>query len=175
VSDGLPSGVWLGVDVGAVRIGIARSDPAGILAVPLATVRFDPGERRTDLAAVRELVVEHEAAGVVVGLPRTLAGREGPAAVAARAFGEALRPLIAPAELRYADERMTTVLAQRNLRKSGVRARAQRAVIDQAAAVEILQSFLAGLRRASVEHGAGNAEQSTGITEQSSGKTDQGT
>jgi len=144
-----PAGVWLGVDVGAVRIGVARSDPAGILAVPLATVAFDPGGQRTDLAAVRELVTEHRAVGVVVGLPRTLAGREGPAAVAARAFGEALRPLIAPAEVRYTDERMTTVLAQRNLSSSGVRARAQRAVIDQAAAVEILQSFLAGLRRSS--------------------------
>jgi len=142
-----PSGVWLGVDVGAVRIGVARSDPAGILAVPLATVPFDPSERRTDLAAVRELVAEHQAVGVVVGLPRTLAGREGPAAVAARAFGEALRPLIQPAEIAYSDERMTTVLAQRNLSKSGVRARSQRAVIDQAAAVEILQSFLAGLSR----------------------------
>ena len=143
-----PSGVWLGVDVGAVRIGVARSDPTGILAVPLATVPFDRSERRSDLAAVRELAGEHQAVGVVIGLPRTLAGREGPAAAAARAFGEALRPLIAPVEIRYSDERMTTVLAQRNLSRSGVRTRAQRAVIDQAAAVEILQSFLAGLHRA---------------------------
>lgn len=152
-SAGRPVGVWLGIDVGAVRIGVARSDPSGVLAVPLATIPFDrrrpdPAER-TDLAAVRELVAEHRAVGVVVGLPRTLAGREGPAAVAARAFGEALRPLIAPVEVRYSDERMTTVLAQRNLSSSGVRVRAQRAVIDQAAAVEILQSFLAGLRRSS--------------------------
>ncbi|HEU5271443.1 MAG TPA: Holliday junction resolvase RuvX, partial [Jatrophihabitans sp.] len=141
------SGVWLGVDVGAVRIGVARSDPAGVLAVPLATVPFDRSERRADLAALRDLVAEHRSVGVVVGLPRTLAGREGPAAAAARAFGEALRPLIAPVEVRYSDERMTTVLAQRNLSRSGVRTRAQRAVIDQAAAVEILQSFLAGLHR----------------------------
>ena len=142
-----PRGLWLGVDVGAVRIGVARSDPAGILAVPLATVPFDPSERGSHLTALRDLVAEHQAIGVVIGLPRTLAGREGPAATASRAFGEALRPLIAPAELRYADERMTTVLAQRNLSRSGVRTRAQRAVIDQAAAVEILQSFLAGLPR----------------------------
>ena len=139
-----PAGVWLGVDVGAVRVGVARSDPDGILAVPVATVRFDPSEQRTDLAALRELVGEHRAVGVVIGLPRTLANREGPAAAAARAFGEALRPLIEPVEVRYSDERMTTVLAQRNLSRSGVRARAQRAVVDQAAAVEILQSFLAG-------------------------------
>jgi len=160
------------VDVGAVRIGVARSDPAGILAVPLATIPFDrrpfdrgkqaSAEQRTDLAAVRDLVAEHQAVGVVVGLPRTLAGREGPAAVAARAFGEALRPLIEPVEVRYADERMTTVLAQRNLSKSGVRARAQRAVVDQAAAVEILQSFLVGLHRVRTEqHGTGSTEHGT--------------
>lgn len=146
-----PAGVWLGVDVGAVRIGVARCDPAGILAVPVATVPFDPGDQRTDLATLRELVAEHRAVGVVIGLPRTLANREGPAAVAARDFGEALRPLIAPVEVRYQDERMTTVLAQRNLTRSGRRARAQRAVVDQAAAVEILQSFLAGLHRTSTE------------------------
>jgi putative holliday junction resolvase len=162
-------GVWLGVDVGAVRIGVARSDPAGILAVPVATVRFDPGEhasgeQRTDLAALCELVQEHRAVGVVVGLPRTLANREGPAAAAARAFGEALRPLIEPVELRYSDERMTTVLAQRNLSRSGRRARAQRAVVDQAAAVEILQSFLAGLHRTSTSTST-STRQSTGNTE----------
>ena len=142
-----PTGVWLGVDVGAVRVGVARCDPSGILAFPVTTLRFDPSERRTDLAELEALVMEHQAVGVVIGLPRTLAGREGPAAAAARAFGEALRPLIAPVDVQYQDERMTTVLAQRNLSSSGVRARAQRAVVDQAAAVEILQAFLASSHR----------------------------
>ncbi|MFL6164618.1 MAG: Holliday junction resolvase RuvX [Jatrophihabitantaceae bacterium] len=160
-----PAGIWLGVDVGAVRIGVARSDPAGILAFPVATIAFDPGERRTDLAALCELVAEHQAVGVVVGLPKTLAGREGPAAAAARAFGEALRPLIEPVAVHYVDERMTTVLAQRNLSSSGVRARAQRAVVDQAAAVEILRSFLAGRRGAGTAHGPGGAEYGTGSTD----------
>lgn len=139
----------LGIDVGAVRIGVARTDPDQLLAVPLATVAFDraasfePGQARTDLAELARLAAEHQAVGVVVGLPKTLAGREGPAAQAARHFGEALRSWLAPVPVRYVDERMTTVLAQRNLSRSGVRAKAQRAVVDQAAAVEILQSYLA--------------------------------
>lgn len=136
-------GVWLGLDVGAVRIGVARSDPHGVLAVPVETVPADPRGGR-DVARIAELVSEHQAVGVVVGLPRTLAGRDGPAVQAARTFGAALRDRIDPVTVRYADERMTTVLAQRNLTASGVRGRAKRAIVDQAAAVEILQSFLDG-------------------------------
>ncbi len=136
-----PRGVWLGIDVGAARIGVARSDPRGRLAVPVATVRADP-YRHTDLDEIQSLIAEHEVVGVVVGLPRTLAGREGPAVQAVRAFGSALQARIVPVAVRYTDERMTTVLAQRNLTSSGVRGRAKRAVIDQAAAVEILQSYL---------------------------------
>jgi putative Holliday junction resolvase len=160
-----PPGVWLGIDVGAVRIGVARSDPSAVLAFPVCTVRFDVAGaaaaedddpatdlNRTDLAQIRELVAEHQAVGVVVGLPRTLAGREGPAARAARHFGDALQRLIEPVPVRYVDERMTTVLAQRNLSSSGVRAKAQRAVVDQAAAVEILQSFLASSAKTAPGH-----------------------
>jgi len=147
---GRARGVWLGIDVGAVRIGVARSDPGQILAFPVRTVAFDragdesDAPARADIAAVAALAAEHEAVGVVVGLPRTLAGREGPAARAARKFGDALATALSPIPVRYVDERMTTVVAQRNLSQSGVRAKAQRAVVDQAAAVEILQSFLAG-------------------------------
>ncbi|HEX4727810.1 MAG TPA: Holliday junction resolvase RuvX [Jatrophihabitans sp.] len=138
-----PVGVWLGLDVGAVRIGVARSDPGGLLAVPVETVPADPRTGR-DLDRIAALVVEHQAVGVVLGLPRTLAGRDGPAVRAARNFGAALRERIDPVSVRYVDERMTTVLAQRNLTASGVRGRAKRAVVDQAAAVQILQSFLDG-------------------------------
>ena len=136
-------GIWLGLDVGAVRIGVARSDPHGVLAVPVETVPADPRGGR-DLARIAELVTEHQAVGVVIGLPRTLAGRDGPAVQAARTFGDALRDRIDPVTVRYVDERMTTVLAQRNLTTSGVRGRAKRAIVDQAAAVEILQTFLDG-------------------------------
>lgn len=130
----------LGVDVGAVRVGVALSDPDGVLATPLATVPRDV-ERGTDLATLRALVAEHDAVEVVVGLPRTLAGREGPAAEAARAFGDALAATL-PVPVVYADERLTTVVATQQLRARGVKGRKQRAVIDQAAAVAILQGWL---------------------------------
>lgn len=114
----------------------------------MATVPADPA-RHTDLDRIQELIAEHEAVGVVVGLPRTLAGRDGPAVRAAREFGAALQSRIGQITVVYVDERMTTVLAQRNLTSSGVRGRAKRAIVDQAAAVEILQSYLdaAGNRR----------------------------
>lgn len=136
-------GVWFGVDVGSVRVGVARSDPRGVLAVPVDTLRRD---RRlgADLDELAALLDEHEAVGVVVGLPQTLAGRAGAAVQDAREYGRALAARIAPRPVVYVDERLTTVLAQRNLSSSGVRGRAKRAVVDQAAAVEILQSYLDG-------------------------------
>jgi putative Holliday junction resolvase len=87
-------------------------------------------------------VAEYEAVGVVVGLPRTLAGREGPAAVLAREYGTAVAARIAPIRVEYLDERLTTVSAQRKLHQGGIRGPAGRAVIDQAAAVELLQHWL---------------------------------
>lgn len=136
-----PLGVWLGVDVGSVRVGVARCDPRGVLAFPVETVRRDAREH-TDLDRLVALMAEYEAVGVVLGLPRTLAGRDGPAVQAAREFGTGLAARIAPAQVIFVDERLTTVVAQRNLTTSGVRGRSKRAVVDQAAAVEILQSFL---------------------------------
>lgn len=130
----------IGIDVGSVRVGVALSDPDGLIATPLVTVPRDV-EGGSDVVAVAALVAEHEAVGVVVGLPRTLAGREGPAAEAARAFVAALEPaLTVPVEL--TDERLTTVVATRQLRESGRRGRKQRAVVDQVAAVGILQGWL---------------------------------
>ncbi len=130
----------LGVDVGAVRVGVALSDPDGILATPLVTVSRDV-EHGTDVRTLSDLVAEHAAVEVVVGLPRTLAGREGPAAQAARAFGDALAAVL-PVPVVYTDERLTTVVATRQLRSRGVKGRKQRAVVDQAAAVAILQGWL---------------------------------
>jgi putative Holliday junction resolvase len=127
----------LGVDVGSVRVGVALSDPDGVLATPLATVPRDGGSA----AAVAALVAEHGVVGVVVGLPRTLAGHEGPAAEAARAFAAELEQVLdVPLEL--SDERLTTVVATRQLRESGRKGRRQRAVVDQVAAVGILQGWL---------------------------------
>ncbi len=144
--------------MGTVRIGVACSDPEAILATPVETVRRDrSGKHLRRLAA---LAAEFEAVEVVVGLPRTLADRTGPSAIDAIELAEQLARRIAPTPVRLADERLTTVAAQRSLRAAGVRAREQRAVIDQAAAVAILQSWL-DQRRATLT-GPGAGERSDG-------------
>ncbi|MDM4141276.1 Holliday junction resolvase RuvX [Mycobacterium sp. FLAC0960] len=134
----------LGIDVGSVRIGVACSDPDAILATPVETVRRDRNGKH--LRRLVALVAEYEAVEVVVGLPRTLADRTGPSALdaieVADKLAEALARRVPPVPVRLADERLTTVAAQRSLRAAGVRAKEQRAVIDQAAAVAILQSWL---------------------------------
>jgi putative Holliday junction resolvase len=135
--------VRLGIDVGKVRVGVAVSDPDGILATPLVTVARGAG----DLARLAALVREHEAVEVIVGLPVNLAGKEGPAAQEARKYAESLAQVIAPVPISLSDERMSTVVASRRLSERGVRGRRQRAVVDQAAAVEILQVWLDSRRR----------------------------
>ena len=143
----------VGVDVGSVRIGVAVSDPDGILATPVETVRRDKTDRH--LRRLTQLIGELEAVEVVVGLPRTLADRTGPSAQDAIDLAEDLGRRVAPTPVRMADERLTTVTAQRSLREAGVRARGQKAMIDQAAAVGILQSWL-DQRRATLNE-VGNA------------------
>ncbi|MFF5181162.1 Holliday junction resolvase RuvX [Micromonospora sp. NPDC000316] len=144
-------GVRIGVDVGQVRVGISRSDPDGILATPLVTLARDltaaPDAVPSDIAEVAALVAEHEAVEVVVGLPVNLAGKHGPAAVHVKAYADRLVDVIAPVPVTLTDERMSTVVASRRLAERGVRGKRQRAVVDQAAAVEILQSWLDAQRR----------------------------
>lgn len=130
----------LGVDVGTVRIGVATCDPDGILATPVETVRRERSGRH--LRRLAALVDEFEVVEVIVGLPRTLADRAGTSAQDAVGLADALADRIAPVPVRLADERLTTVAAQRSLREAGVRSKAQRGVIDQAAAVGILQGWL---------------------------------
>jgi putative Holliday junction resolvase len=131
-------GVRLGVDPGDARIGVARSDPSGFLATPLETLR----RGRDDVRRLKRLVVQHEAAEVVVGLPRSLSGREGPAAAKTRQWARTLARALAPVPVRLVDERLTTISAEAMLRDRGVKGRARRAVVDQAAAVVILQHAL---------------------------------
>lgn len=130
----------VGIDVGSVRIGVAVSDPDCILATPVETVRRDRTDRH--MRRLTQLVNELDAVEVVVGLPRTLADRTGPSAEDAISLAEDLARRVSPTPVRMADERLTTVSAQRSLREAGVRARGQKAMIDQAAAVAILQSWL---------------------------------
>jgi len=135
------AGIRLGVDVGSVRVGLAASDPDGILATPVETIERDLGSG-ADLGVIAAVVLERQVLEVVVGLPRSLSGDEGPAARGARAYATALAARISPTPVRLVDERLTTIDAHRTLRDSGVPGRAQRAVVDQAAAVLILQAAL---------------------------------
>ena len=130
-------GVVVAVDVGTVRVGVAASDPHRILASPVETVAA-PGQTR-----VAEIVAERDAVLIVVGLPTSMSGRAASASAdMARAWAEALRPLVAPVEVRLIDERLTTVSATAALRASGRSAKKGRAVVDQAAAVALLQGVL---------------------------------
>ncbi|NYI04999.1 Holliday junction resolvase RuvX [Allostreptomyces psammosilenae] len=131
-------GIRIAVDVGDVRVGVAACDPDGLLATPVDTLPAGQDDRRR----IAELVAERQAVEVVVGLPRSLSGAEGPAAAKARAYAAALAPLVAPVPVRLVDERMSTITATRGLQASGVRAKKGRKVVDQAAAVVILQSAL---------------------------------
>ena len=149
----------IGVDVGSVRVGVAASDPDGVLATPVETVHREAGRNEADLQRICVIIAEYEAVEVVVGLPQTLRGEHGRAAVLAAQYAERLRQRIAPVPVRLADERLTTVSAGRVLAERGVRGKRQRAVVDQLAAVTILQGWLdarassAGADEASAEVG----------------------
>ncbi len=127
--------------MGSVRVGLAVSDPGGVLATPVETIERDL-ESGADLGVIAAAVLERNVLEVVVGLPRSLSGDEGPAALGARAYAVALATQISPTPVRLIDERLTTIDAHRRLRDSGMAGRDQRAVVDQAAAVLILQVAL---------------------------------
>ena len=135
-------GVRVGIDPGDARIGIAKSDPTGFLATPIETVKRGPGDLRRISRILRELGEEDEVVEVVCGLPRSLSGGEGPAAVKTREFAHLLSRKLAPIPVRLVDERLTTVSAEAMLRGQGIKGSARRDVVDQAAAVFILQHAL---------------------------------
>jgi putative Holliday junction resolvase len=131
-------GVRLGIDPGDARIGVASSDPHGILATPVETVVRGAG----DLDRIAALADELEATVVYVGLPRSLRGGEGPSAGRVREFAQELAARLAPRQLRLVDERLSTVTAEAVLRERGKKGQKRRAVVDQAAAVVILQGAI---------------------------------
>jgi putative Holliday junction resolvase len=131
-------GVRLGIDLGTVRVGVAASDPDGLLATPVATLTRGRG----DVEAIAELVAERGVVEVVVGLPRRLSGEIGPAALAALRYVEELTARLTPVPVLTVDERMTTAAASKDLSRHGVSTRKQRPVIDQLAATLILQGWL---------------------------------
>ena len=140
------TGVRLAVDLGSARVGVARCDPSGLLASPLATLTRGRG----DVDELVALATVHNPIEVIVGLPTGLSGREGAAAEAARTFAESLAARLAPVPVRLVDERFTTVIAHEALRQGGRGSRERRPVVDKAAAALILQ-------------GALDAERSTGL------------
>lgn len=131
----------LGVDHGDARIGIAATDPLGIMAHPVETIH----RQKTDaLKRIGEIIISRQIKTLVMGLPLHLDGREGESAVKARQFGallHAAHPLI---PLNYIDESFTTVSAAEKLHEAGRNARQQKNMIDQAAAVEILNLWMSG-------------------------------
>ena len=131
-------GVRLAVDVGSVRVGVARSDPGGVLAAPLTVLPSGPGTR----AELARLAASEGAVEVVVGLPTSLSGREGSAAAGARKFAAGLADRLAPVPVRLVDERFTTTEAHDALRRGGKDARARRQAVDAAAAAVLLQAAL---------------------------------
>jgi len=142
-------GVRLALDWGQARIGVAACDPAGTLAYPVEAVPAGPAAIDRIVALTRE----YEPIEIVVGLPRSLSGGEGPAAATVRSQVAALIPAVAPLPVRLVDERLTTVTAAQRLRASGRTAKRQRSVIDAAAATAILEHALESERQRSVAPG----------------------
>src|ERR1700685_318647 len=137
------SGVRLAVDPGTVRIGVARSAPNGVLAPPLTVVK----RAKADLDALASLAATEEAMEILVGLPRSLSGREGPAALSARKFAADLAARVAPLPVRLVDERFTTSTAHEALRAGGHDSRDRRQTVDSAAAAVLLEAALESERR----------------------------
>lgn len=134
----------LAVDVGEARVGLAASDPDALVASPVMTLRRDRN-RGSDLQMVVRIARDRRAQVIYVGLPLSLSGAETPSTEKARAYAEALADRLAETtdpEVRLVDERLTTVSAAAKMRAAGVESKDQRASIDQAAAVEILQHAL---------------------------------
>ncbi|SDQ47009.1 Holliday junction resolvase RuvX [Quadrisphaera sp. DSM 44207] len=134
-------GVRLGVDVGSVRVGLALSDVDGLVATPLQTLARD-ARGGSDVERIAAEAAERDVVEVVVGLPLSLSGREGPAAAAARGYAAAVARRVAPLPVRLVDERLSTVGAHQVLTASGRRGRRHREVVDQVAAVLVLQTAL---------------------------------
>lgn len=139
---------YLAIDLGTKRIGLALSDPDGVIALPLRVLERKGGA--ADLKEIAGIACDYEVGEIVVGLPINLRGEHGPAAQAALAQVEALRGLVEVPVSVY-DERMTTAVADRGMRASGLDGRQRRAVVDKVAATVLLQSYLDHRRR---EHGS---------------------
>lgn len=129
----------LGIDFGQARIGIAATDPCGILAHPVESIHLSKTE---PLGRIAELVAQKGIRSLVLGLPLRLDGTEGSACEKVRSFGRKLSARFPELPLIYVDEFLTTTVAQEKLHKAGKKAKDFKPIIDQAAAVEILNTWL---------------------------------
>jgi putative holliday junction resolvase len=145
--DALPeTGRLLGIDLGEVRIGLALSDPGQVVASPAETLHVPRDADDPAIAALADAAVRHDAAGLVVGYPRTLEGREGRAAGRARRFADALRQRTSLPVLLW-DERFTTVEAERVLLEADLSRTDRKDTIDRVAASVLLQTVLEAQRQ----------------------------
>ncbi|NJO07753.1 MAG: Holliday junction resolvase RuvX, partial [Chloroflexaceae bacterium] len=129
----------LALDVGGRRIGVALSDEAGLMAMPLTTLKADPRDRT--LAHIEALVQEYNVDELVVGLPLTMSGEIGPQAQTVQQFVERLKQIL-PMPIHLFDERLTTVVAEQMMRDLGIKPEKRRQRIDEVAATIILQDYL---------------------------------
>lgn len=134
---GFRRGARLGVDVGTARVGVARSDPDGLLATPVETVPRDDAA----VARIVTLADEVSAVEILVGLPLNLRGEDTRSTQDARDFAAAVATASAT-PVRLVDERLSTVSAHAALRGSGRTQRSSRSIVDQVAAVVLLQQAL---------------------------------
>lgn len=145
--DELPlTGRLVAIDLGEVRVGLAVSDPGQVVASPAETLQVPRDADAPTVDALVKAAARHEAAALVVGLPRALDGSEGDAARRARWFADRLRErTLLPVAL--ADERFTTVEAERVLLQADVSRSGRRSAVDQVAASVLLQTVLESQRR----------------------------
>ncbi len=134
------AGRVLAIDLGAVRIGLALSDPIGMIAQPLSAL--ERTAKASDLRELGRLVREYEIKKAVVGLPLLLSGKEGSAAAGARAFAAELRAEVCDLDVALWDERLTTREVERMLIEADVKRGRRKRIVDSLAATLILQSYL---------------------------------
>lgn len=129
----------LGIDYGEARIGIAATDACGILAHPVESIHRG---KINSIERIAELVAQKGIRTLVLGLPIRMDGTEGTACAKVRSFGEKLHAALPQLPLVYVDEYLTTTIAQEKLHQAGKKAKNFRPIIDQAAAVEILNNWM---------------------------------
>lgn len=140
-----PRGVKLGVDVGLARVGLAVSDPDGVLAMPVRTLKRD-AKKNSDIKVLAREAADRSAVQVFVGLPRSMRGTETASTQMARDYAALLLAELERSgtgiPVALVDERLTTVSAHRSLHEAGLNSKDHRRVVDQAAAVAILQQAI---------------------------------